>query len=291
MPTDRRRGLTWALLSSFCIAAFVIPWKLANVDGDTSVNTLILLGSAAVFNSLLTGAQRRALPRFGRFDLIFAAWLAVLSLIGNLMSAEAILRISPSLLTVVQRSELIIVALLAWPLIGERVDGRFWLGAAIAISGVVYMQMPFGADEAGGLGVGFAVVSAACFGAMAVFTRKFIHRIDAVSINALRLWMSVALWFAFNGLPPELAEVSSSQLIYAALAAFFGPFVGRLCLMEASRHIEARTISLVVLLSPAMTLILAYLILGDLPSAKELQGSAIMLFGIGIPIVSRSRRR
>lgn len=291
MSTDRRRGFLWAFLSSVCIAAFVIPWKLANADGGTRVNALILLSSAALFNSLLSVAQQRALPRFNRFDLVFASWLGVLSLVGNLLSAEAILRISPSLLSVVQRSEVIIVALLAWPLIGERVEKRFWLGAGLAIFGVLFMQPTFATGEARGTGILFAISSAGCFGVMAVLTRKYIRRFDVVSVNALRLWMSVALWFAVYGLPPELSQVSVSQAGYAALAAFFGPFAGRLCLMYASRHIEARLISLVVLLSPVMTLVLAFALLGDLPSARELQGSAIMLLGIAIPVVTLVRRR
>ena len=97
----------------------MIPWKLANNQGTPSINALILLASAAVFNSILTGVQQRSVPRFKRFDLIFASWIAALSLAGNVLSAEAVLRISASVLSVVQRSEVIFVALLAWPLIGS----------------------------------------------------------------------------------------------------------------------------------------------------------------------------
>ena len=115
MPDDRRRGIYWALGATIGIAVFVIPWKIANTLGDTRVNTLILLSAAALFNTALGAFQHRSVPRFRAFDFGFAIALAVLTLLGNLASAEAIAQLSPALLTVVQRSEVIVVALLAWP--------------------------------------------------------------------------------------------------------------------------------------------------------------------------------
>ncbi len=286
MQSDHRRGIVWALISAFCIAAFIIPWKLANLEGGASINALILLVAAAVFTTLLTGVQQRAVPSFRRFDVVFAAWLAIFTLAGNFASAEAVQRISPSLMAVMQRSEVFTVALLAWPLIGERVEKRFWLGAIIVGCGLVLLQLPFGSQEERGLGMLLAIASSVCFAVMAVSTRKYIRRIDIVSVNALRLWMSVALWFVFNGLPLELVEVGWRQAWNASLAAFFGPFAGRLCLMMAARHIEARISTLVVLIAPVMTLALAWVVLGDLPTLREIQGSAIMLVGIGIPVVT-----
>ena len=142
MSHDHRRGIMWALASAFAIAAFVVPWKIASTHGETATNTLVLLVAAAVFNSLLTVYQQRRFPAFRWFDVALAGALACFTLLGNLASASAIKLVSPALLTVVQRSEVIIVALLAWPLIGERIEPRFWIGAAIAGCGLVLLQDP-----------------------------------------------------------------------------------------------------------------------------------------------------
>ncbi|HEB91622.1 MAG TPA: DMT family transporter [Deltaproteobacteria bacterium] len=284
MRNDPFRGVAWAFASAFAIAAFVIPWKLAALHGDARVNTLVLLASAATFTTLLTVVRQKALPRFRAFDLRVAAALAFFTLLGNLASASAIQLVSPALLTVVQRSEVIFVALLAWPIIGERIDGLFWLGAALALAGLVLLQDPLDLGEPRAVGMAWAVASAACFGSMAVITRRSIHRIELVSVNALRLWLSVAFWFALNGLPEALREISLAQVGYAALAAFFGPFLGRLCIMTSARYIQARITTLVTLAAPPLTLGLAYLLLSDLPTVREIQGGALMLVGIAIPI-------
>ena len=125
---------------------------------------------------------------------------------------------------------------------------------------------------------------------MAVITRKFVHRFDTVSVNALRLWLAVALWFAWNGFPDELFEIGTEQAGFTFLAAFFGPFMGRLCMMTSARYIEARITTLATLAAPPLTLALAYVVLSDLPSAREIQGGVLMLFGISIPILQRFYR-
>jgi drug/metabolite transporter (DMT)-like permease len=291
MPDEHRRGILWALASAVGITAMVVPWKIANSLGGAAENTLFLLLAAAVFNSILTVYQQRSFPRFRRHDLGVASALAVFTLLGNLASAASIKLISPALLTVVQRSEVIIVALLAWPIIGERIDRLFWLAAALAGCGLLLMQDPLAAGEPRAIGMAWALAAAFCFAALAVITRKFIHRIDVVSVNALRLWLAVAFWFVWNGLPAELYETSTRQLGYVLLTAFFGPFLGRLCLMTSARYIEARITTLATLVAPPLTLAVGWLLLSDLPAAREIYGGLIMLVGIAIPLVGWGRPR
>ena len=284
---DHRRGILWALGSALGIAAFVVPWKIASAHGEARINTLLLLCAAAIFTSLLTAHQQRSFPTFREFDLRIAAALAACTLVGNLASANAIQLLSPALLTVVQRSEVIFVALLAWPIIGERIDRSFWLGAVVAGWGLLLLQGPLSLGEPRAAGIAWGFVSALCFGSMAVITRRFVHRFDTVSVNALRLWLAVALWFVWNGFPDELHEITTEQAGYASLAAFFGPFMGRLCMMTSAKYIEARITTLATLAAPPLTLALAYVVLGDLPGTREIQGGIIMLIGISIPILRR----
>ena len=211
MDSNQRQGLTWAACSAVCIGVFSVPWKAANAAGDPLVSTLVLLLAAATFNTVLTLVQQRRWPRFTRFDLGASVALATLTLAGNYASAIAIQSISSALLTVVQRTEVLVVALLAWPVLGERVERRFWLGAIVAMAGLALLQDPAvwqalgdavaGEGEAQLPGMLFAVLAASIFGCMAVFTRRVITRIDPVTVNGLRLWISVGFWFALNGVP------------------------------------------------------------------------------------------
>lgn len=273
----------------------VIPWKLANEIGDPSHSVLILLGVAAIGNTALIGAQQVSQGTFRlQIDptaIGVAALLAAFTLLGNVATSYAIQDLTPALLNVLLRADVTIVAIFAWLFLNERVEGRFWLGAAIAVGGLIVLQGPLGdsgiADVLSG-GTGLALAGAACFSSLAIITRRFIHQIAPVTVNALRLWFAVAFWFAFNPLP-RLSEIPPQQVFYAGIAAIAGPFLGRLALMNSARYVEARVTTLATLTTPAMTLIPAYIVLSEWPKNYELIGGAIMIAGISIPLFRRNR--
>jgi len=289
MHEERRRGTLWALGAAVGIAGWAVPWKLAASEGAASANALLLLGFAAVLNSLYNGLRPGRRRRLTPVDWGLAAALAAATLLGNLASAEAIRSLSPALLSVAQRCEIILVALMAWPLVGERPDRPFWLGAALAVAGLVILQAPFEAADARALGLAWAGLSVVAFSSMAVLTRRFIHQVEPARINALRLWLSVGMWFAWFGMPPALLEVTPAQAGYTSLAAFCGPFAGRLAMMTSARYLEARLTTLATLAAPPLTLLLAMLVLSETPTAREITGGLVMLVGIAIPVLAHSR--
>ena len=293
-PEEHRLGLAWAILSAILGACFVIPWKLANEVGHPAHSVLILLSLAALANTLTIAGQvvaGRTRLRITRTDWLAGALLASFTLFGNLASARAIQDLSPAVLNVLLRGEVIVVAVLGWVMLGERVEPRFWMGAALAAVGLVVLQGPLprgGLVAYFGSGAGMALVAVGCFSTLAVLTRYFIARIDPVLVNALRLWLSVVLWFPFYGESGMIGEIPQQQLVYAGLAAVAGPFLGRLSIMLSARHLEVRTTALMNLLTPPLTLVAALLILSDWPLGHELVGGAIMLAGVAIPVL-RSR--
>ena len=293
--SDRRLGLVWALASAVGGAVMVIPWKLANAAGDPRHSVLLLLGVAAIANTGLVIGQRihagSLRGQIGRGEVAVAALLATFTLLGNLASARAIQDLSPALLNVLLRADVLFVAFFGSLLLGERVERRFWLGSAIAVAGLVVLQGPVAAVGWVAVlqsGTGMAIAAAACFGSIAIATRRFIHRIDPVAVNAMRLWLAVALWFPWNAWP-DWSALPREQVLYSTIAAIAGPFLGRLALMISARYLEARVTTLATLSTPAFTLVLAFVILSDWPEAHQLLGGAIMIAGISIPLL-RPRR-
>ena len=296
MPPSARLGLLYAFAGSCFSACFLIPWKLAAAHGAPHEATLALLASAAVFNSFTVALPIMRAPAAGQptslsLTLKLALAFAALSLAGNLLSAEAVLRISGALLTVMQRCEVLVVGLLGIVVLGERVGPSFWAGTALAGTGLYLLGQPSSAHApAAGreqlIGALFGLGSAVCFGAMAVLTRKHIHAIQPVLLNALRLWFGVGLWFAFERRLPGL---SGPLVLYAALAALFGPFLSRLAVMASARHVQASTTALAGLATPVITLLLGFALLGSVPTQIELLGGAVMLAGVALPLLAVRR--
>ena len=269
-------------------AAFVIPWKLANQSGRPEVSVLVMLGVGACLSTAAQLWSRRGLMGLLSLRvLIVAAQLALLTLLGNIAQAHAIVSLSPSVLSVALRSEVLLIAVIAWIWLGERVDAKFWLAAVLSAVGLLFMREPEAAQATGLSGLALALLAATAFGVMAVVLRRHVAEVDLPSLNSLRLWLSVLLWLAANGGPPDMAAVPSSQYGYAALAALFGPFMARLMMMASARHLEARLTALIALSAPVFALLLSWLFLGDVPTLPQLWGGGIMLVGIAVPAWSR----
>lgn len=276
-------------------ACFLIPWKAATHYGDPTLVTLVLLAVSAVLNTGAIAVPRLQSGDEGERPLAPTLWLsvvfAVLSLAGNWCSAEAVSRVSGPLLAVLQRCEVLVVGLLSAPLLRERVRAPFWVGTAVAGIGLVVLQRPaHGSPAFAPLGVAFGMGSAAAFGSMMVLTRKYTGVIRPVPLNAIRLWLSVALWFAVARRIPGRAEFSEGLVVNAALAGFFGPFLSRLGALFSARHVPASTTSLASLATPALTLLLGFAWLGTLPVAQEVLGGVILLAGVAIPLAASARR-
>lgn len=270
-------------------ASFVIPWKLATPHGDESSAVLVLLVSAASLNTLLLPFTPRVGARWNAAAMRLAIVLAVLTLVGNWFSAAAIERISAPLLSVLQRAEVLIVAVIAWATLGERPHVLFWVGSGIAALGLLWMQGGDGPLD--GVGVLLGLASSLSFGIMIVAVRRYVHGVDTVFVNTFRLWLAVLVWFLVRGEIPSADEFSGPLILYGSLAGAFGPFLSRLFTMQSSRHLEARFSALILLSTPVLSLPLAWLFLGTIPSGRELEGGALMLLGVAIPVVGRGRSK
>lgn len=289
---DLRRGLGWSTFGAVMGAAFLVPWKLAAGYGEPHLAVLVLLTSGAVANSLwaavLAWQARRGEANEG------ASWFATcalavafagLTLVGNACSAESIARISGALLAVIQRCEVLLVALMGALFLREKVGSAFWLGTGVAGFGLWLLK---GGAAAGGsldpLGVLFGLGTAACFGGMVLLARAFIRRVYLLPFNALRLWLSVLLWGLVEGGLPPAEQLPWDLVLFGSLAGLIGPFMSRLGLLQSGRYIPAQLTALSALTCPVFALLLAYLFLGELPTGREVLGGSVMLLGVAIPL-------
>ena len=97
--------------------------------------------------------------------------------------------------------------------LGDDIDGTI-VGAAIAVGGLVVLQGPGDVSDLSSFfdsGAFYGIAAAAFFSCMAILTRRFIPRIDTVSVNSMRLWLSVIFWFAYNPFP-DVAAIPVEQV-------------------------------------------------------------------------------
>jgi O-acetylserine/cysteine efflux transporter len=285
-------GLAFSCAGALCSAAYLFPYKHASRFAPPDVLAFGLLLIAAVLNTALaaftwTRGRTSVLPE-RRTLWIVSGSLAAVTISGNFCGAQAVTRLEPAITSVLLRTEVVFVGALGVLLLAERFTAALAGGALLALGGLTIMRWPLqlGSSQAGPL---WALGAAASFGFMQVLTRRFIDRISPVAVNALRLWLAVGAMTLWPGLVHAVSSASAELWRYLALAALFGPFLGRLFIMFSLRTLRAAHSALLLLFAPVLAFVIGFLMTGVSPTGLELAGGALMLVGIALPSLERAR--
>lgn len=292
-PTHPRRGDLLALVSALLGACFLLAFRASNAEAPRAAAVLAMLGWSALFNGALGLARSRGrLRRPSAVTWRVSIVLGVLTILGNVGVAGALQHLDPGLTSTVMQTQIFVVGIGGWLLLGERLTGRFFVGAAFALGGFALLGgVHSGVAAVSAAGLGFAALASVSFGGMLLYTRKVIRAIDPVRVNVLRLVLAVLVMGAWLLPQGVLSGVSASVWLSTAIAAACGPFASRLCLMFATRHISAARTKLITLLSPVFAFALEVAWLGQLPTATEVAGAGLILAGVLLPIAAARARR
>ena len=279
------------MAAAFFGALFLIPYQAGVARADRGSFLAAMLLSAALFNTVVAlVTERRHLLRVDRVAGRTAGILAVATIVGNTAIGLALPILGAGMTSTVMRSQVLITPVLAWIVIREAVGRHLVVGIAIGAAGFVVLRT--GHDDLAGAAAfsWWALVAAAAFSAMQVATRHVIRRIRPVQVNALRLWMSVAVMLL---LPRDLGggelRLDGETWLLAAAAGAVGPGVSRLMLMNALRYVSASFTALAGLFAPVFAFVFGYLAFGDVPGRHELLGAALILAGVAWPVIAGYR--
>jgi drug/metabolite transporter (DMT)-like permease len=168
--------------------------------------------------------------------------------------------------------------LLAWPVLGERPTriqvaalGLSAAGLAILIYPLTVTGIPFG--------VLYALGAAACWGAGTVYVKW--ARINADPMGAACWQIAIAAVvlgfgaFLFEG-GPHFAEAHRRGVIAMVLNGMFGNGLAYALWFTIVRRVPALTASLGVLCVPVVGVIASMVVLGDVPTAADVIGFALI---------------
>lgn len=235
-------ALLWSLIGPFSrtlLDTGVAPLEIAFWRA-------VFAGAAFAAHALLVGRLRLRPGAAGRRDL---GALAAFALVGvTLFYASLALAIDAggiSLAFVLLYTAPAFVALLAWPLLGERLDRRKLLLVAVAIAGVALVAQAGGGMRVGPAALAWGLASGASYASYYLFGKWVLHHYAPVTVFAIVLPIGAAglaplVRFAPSK-PPEawlwLVVLSVVSTYLAYLAYYTG-----LRRTEASRAVLVATV-------------------------------------------------
>jgi drug/metabolite transporter (DMT)-like permease len=278
----RRPGLA-AVAGALCIAFSGILVRLADVSPDTAA-VFRCLYAVPVLAVLAFRERRRYGPRSAR-----ERWLAVIAGVFFALDLafwhRSIDAVGAGLATVLGNLQIVLVAVVAWMLLGER-PGSLLLGAIPVILAGIVLISGVAEDDAFGrdpvAGVAFGALTALAYTAFILILRRGnrdVRRpagplLDATATAAV---VGSIIGVALGTLDPTPGWPATGWLVVLALTA---QVAGWLLISVSLPRLPAAVTSVLLTVQPVGAVLLAMVILGETPSALQLLGVALVLAGV-----------
>lgn len=282
-----------AVLGALALAFSGILVRLAHVEPATAATLRCAYALPALALLARAESRRHGAPTWRERRL---AWAAGVFFAADLeLWHHSIAAVGAGLSTVLANTQVVVVALAAWALLGERPAGRVLLGIPVVLGGVVLLSGVIGAGAYGddpalgvvtGLGAaiayaGFLLVLRA---GSADLRRTAWPLFDATLTAALT---SAAIGVALGELDPFPGWAAQGWLLLLALSA---QVIAWLVIATSLPRLPAALASLLLLVQPGATVVAGMAILDERPSSLQLAGIAVVLGGIGLAAAGRASR-
>ncbi|MBP2426972.1 putative blue pigment (indigoidine) exporter [Bradyrhizobium elkanii] len=180
------------------------------------------------------------------------------------------------------------VALVAWPVLGERVSLPRALALAVALAGIAALIGGGGIDASLGKlpGILFALAGAVCVGLGTVLTKSFKLAMPPLSLAAWQLAIG-CVPIAIIGImieQPQLAALSQfgwASMIYMTLIQFCLCYV---CWFAALERLPAATASIGTLLVPVVGVLAAAAMLREPLSASDIAALVVTFAAVAVAL-------
>jgi drug/metabolite transporter (DMT)-like permease len=299
MPVKTMPPTAAAAAGAVCISSSAVLMRLA-----ASSASITALGRCAfalpVLGALTVLERRRGAPPMPPRSR-WLARLAGLFLAADLiMWSHSIAAIGAGLGTVVGNLEVLIISLLAWLFLGERPRRSLVLASPVMLAGLALVggladvggARAYGTDPA--LGVGYGVGVAILYAIFILLLRQATAVPGAGMAVAAPLLEATAgaavgallLGFALQDF--RLGPAPWTTLGWLALLALTSQVVGWLLITVSMPRLAAGMIGALLLIQPAGSVALSYVILGERPSVLQLLGVVLVLAGVVVAVTGRT---
>ncbi|GAA0397466.1 DMT family transporter [Microbispora corallina] len=274
--------------------AFVVLWSSAFVAGSIGLGaapplllTLARFALAGVLLAVVALAARAPWPRGRALGHVVVAGLLLQAVQFGAFYTAMALGVSGAIAALVQGLHPVLTALLAVPLLGERVSARQWAGFALGAAGVTLAV----AERVSSAAAAVLLCGAGLLGLSlgTLYQKRFCPRMDLRSGQAVQLLAAVPViglltvtlehprvtaWAPFTG-----------AVLWLALVNSIGAFTLLYLLLRRS---QASRASSLFFLTPSVTAVMAWALLHQPLSALAVAG--LVLSGAGVALATRAPR-
>ena len=291
MATLGRRPVLAALLGACCIAFSGPLVRLADVPPSSAALYRCLLAVP-----VLALLARREDREHGRLP-VRTRWTAAAA--GAFFACDLVLwhhtidAVGAGLATVLGNLQVLVVAAVAWWLLGERPHAGLVAAVPVLLLGVTLVSGALGGETYGRdprLGVLLGLATSVAYAGFLLVLRSGSR--DLRRLAGPLLWASgsaAACAALLGALLGELAVPDARSLAWLAVLALTAQVCGWLLISSSLPRLPAAVTSVLLLAQPAGALAVSAVVLGEAPTAVQLGGAAAILAGVVLATATRPR--
>ena len=282
--TSVARPIIYTSVAMLAFAGNSIICRLALRDGaiDPATFTSIrLLAGAAALLLIFTVTRRNATFR------AHGSWLSAFTLFlyaTTFSFAYVTLSAGAGALILFAFVQATMIAMGLWS--GDRPSGMEWLGWTLAIAGVIWLVLPgVAAPPAGG-----ALLMALSGIAWGIYSIRGRTESDALGATTTNFLMTVVFVIALMAMTFADADISTRGVLLAATSGALTSGIGYVIWYAALNYLDAMQAAMVQLTVPAIAAAGGVLLLAEPVSMRLLISCALILGGISVAVVRKSKK-
>ncbi len=281
-----------ALLGALLISWTGVLYRYSQVSPETAaffraVYAMPILLVAAIL-------ERRAGRVLSRRGAVLSAVAGVFFAIDLIFWHRSVDVVGSGMAMVLGNLQVVVVAIGAWALLGERPPARTLLALPIMLVGIVFIGGVLGGDAYGSdppLGVALGIVAAFAYAGYLLVIRRAGGQLFAQPVAISVVTTALVSLATGIGVGSFDATPSLESHFWLLVLGITGQALGYLFITLSLPRLPAVLTSIILLAQPVLAVLLAVVLLHETPSPGQMLGVILVIGGIALATVSLGRIR
>jgi drug/metabolite transporter (DMT)-like permease len=281
--------LPFILVAILFWASSFVGIRAALVDYDPIDIAVLRFVISSIVLLLIAIPGKLALPDRQRLFSFFP--LGLVLAINAILLNYGVRTITAGETTLIVSTSQLLQVLLAVLFLNEKISTRFLVGLSLCFVGITVIAFSNSIGLSLNIGIIFLLFAAIANATFFILQKPLLERYRPLEVISYAIWIAtlIMLPFGYNVIKviPVVSTDSTMVIIYIGIAVV----IAHLCWAKVLSRIEATKGATILYSVPVMTIVIGFLWLDELPSIVSCLGGAIILGGVILSNLKKSKHQ